>query len=230
MALLGLLLVGVSMNLLQFGLNQTKANLAAVLFSSNPLFVALTAALVLDERLGLMKLLGLGAGFAGVAIIFMGNGSSGSVYYHGIIYLLLSALTFGIYTVLGKKITMKVGSLAMNSLSFILGSLFLIPVLLFEHLPVFSISMNIWPQMLYLTVFVTGLAYYTYFKGLALTDTSLGSMVFFIKPLLASLLAAISLGEELTWGLVCGTGIVLSSIYLVRCQTTMDVSDTKKVN
>lgn len=224
MALLGLLLVGVSMNLLQYGLNQTRANLAAVLFSSNPLFVTLTAALVLDEQFSLRKLLGLGLGFVGVAVIFFDNGATGTIYFRGIIYLLLSALTFGAYTVLAKKISMRTGSLAMNSLSFILGSVFLIPVLLFKRLPVFSMSFNIWPQMIYLTVFVTGLAYYSYFKGLALTDTSLGSMVFFIKPLLASLLAAISLGEKLTWGLLFGTLTVLASIYLVQRQTAMTVS------
>lgn len=216
LALLGILMVGISMNLVQHGINLTRANLAAVLFSSNPLFVALTAVCLLGEKLGWKKIVGLTAGFTGVVITFAGDGSSGTTYYQGITCLLLSSLTFGVYTVAGKKITLKIGSPAMNSLTFILGSLALIPVLLFRHLPLFSLDPEIWPQMAYLTVFVTGLAYYCYFKGLSMTDTSLGSMVFFLKPLMASLLAAVVLGEKLTWGLALGTCMVLGSIYLVQ--------------
>lgn len=171
MALLGVLLVVVSMNFLQYGINLTRANLAATIFSSNPLFVALAAAVLLNEPLNMRKVLSLGIGFAGVALIFQGGGHDGTISYQGLIFLVLAALTFGIYTVLGKKITIRVGSLTMNSLSFIFGSIILIPFLLFQRQPVFFININILPQMLYLSIFVTGLAYYTYFKGLALTDT-----------------------------------------------------------
>ncbi len=204
----------VSMNFLQYGINLTRANLAATIFSSNPLFVALAAAVLLNEPLNMRKVLSLGIGFAGVALIFQGGGHDGTISYQGLIFLVLAALTFGIYTVLGKKITIRVGSLTMNSLSFIFGSIILIPFLLFQRQPVFFININILPQMLYLSIFVTGLAYYTYFKGLALTDTGLGSMVFFVKPPLACFLAAIALGEELTLTLVLSTIIVLASIYM----------------
>ncbi|HWP96073.1 MAG TPA: EamA family transporter [Syntrophomonadaceae bacterium] len=226
LALLGLLMVGLSMNLLQYGINQTKANLAAVIFSSNPLFVALAALLLLKEHMTWMKGLGLLAGFTGVGITFLGGGGGGAAYYQGVVYLVLSALMFGIYTVIGKKITLKIGSVTMNSLTFIFGSLSLIPVLIFRHSPLFTVNINIWPQIFYLTVFVTGLAYYSYFKGLSMMDTSLGSMVFFIKPVLASLLAAIILGEKLTWELALGTFMVLASIYLVQSQT--DSQDPEK--
>lgn len=49
-----------------------------------------------------------------------------------------------------------------------------------------------------------------------MVDTSLGSMVFFVKPLLASFLAAIVLGEKLSLNLLFGTLLVLVSIYVVQ--------------
>jgi drug/metabolite transporter (DMT)-like permease len=214
--LLGMLQVGVSMNLLQYGINLTKANLAAVIFSANPLFVAVSAALWLGESLNGKKALGLLLGLCGVAITFAGGGQNGGAYYTGVICLVLSALTFGIYTAVGKKITLRVGSLTMNSLCFILGSIALFPVLLVRHLPIFFFQPVVWPQVFYLTVFVTGLAYYSYFLGLSMVDTSLGSMVFFIKPLLASVLAAIFLGEKVSLQLALGTVLVLVSIYIVQ--------------
>lgn len=226
LAWLGLLMVGISMNLLQYGINLTRANLAAVIFSSNPLFVALAAALLLGEHLSFLKIGGLLAGFLGVAVTFVGNGGVGAGYYQGITCLVLSALTFGIYTVAGKKIALKNGSLAMNSLTFLFGSLSLVPVLLLRKVPFFQLNTGVWPQLLYLTVCVTGLAYYCYFKGLSMTDTSLGSMVFFIKPLLAGVLAAITLGEKVTGGLILGTLMVLASIYLVQKETVGRLPDT----
>ncbi|NMA69653.1 MAG: DMT family transporter [Desulfitobacterium sp.] len=216
MALLGFLLVGISMNLLQYGINETQANISAAIFSFNPIFVALVAAILLREPLGLKKILGLCVGFAGVAIIFFSYDNGGQLYLHGLIYLVLAALAFGIYTVLGKKFTLKFGSITMNAVTFLFGSLLFIPFLLWRGIPLFSISLDIIPQIAYLSVFVTGLAYYSYFKGLGLTDTSLGSMVFFVKPPLACLLAALTLGEQLTWGFALGTLIILTSIYALQ--------------
>ncbi len=216
MTLLGFLLVGVSMNLLQYGINETQANISAAIFSSNPIFVALVASILLREPLGLKKILGLCVGFAGVAIIFLSYDNGAQLYLRGLIYLVIAAFAFGIYTVLGKKFTLKFGSLTMNAVTFIFGSLSFIPFLLWQGIPLFQISLDILPQMAYLSIFVTGLAYYSYFKGLALTDTSLGSMVFFAKPPLACLLAALTLGEQLTWGFALGTVVILVSIYALQ--------------
>jgi hypothetical protein len=92
----------------------------------------------------------------------------------------------------------------------------LIPFLLWRHVPLFTFNPAVWPQILYLTVLVTALAYYCYFVGLSLLDTSLGATVFFVKPLLAALLAAAVLGERLTPGLATGALLVLASICLVQ--------------
>ncbi len=216
LALLGLLNVGLSMNLLQYGINMTRANLAAVIFSSNPLFVALAAAVLLRESLSLPKLAGILIGFIGVYLTFWGSIATGSEFYIGIALIILSALTYGIATVAGKGFTLRFGSLGMNAFSFLFGSIALIPLLWWRHIPLFTFNPSIWPQMLYLTVLVTALAYYCYFVGLSLLDTSLGATVFFVKPLLASLLAAAVLGERLTPGLAIGTLLVLASILLVR--------------
>ena len=221
LALLGIFNVGLSMNLLQFGINLTQANLAAVIFSSNPLFVALAASLLLGERLSITKLAGILVGFGGVYLTFSGEVAAGSSFYTGIGLLVLSALTYGITTVAGKSITLRMGSLAMNACSFLFGSAALVPVLIWRHTPVFAFNLSLWPQLIYLTVLVTAVAYYCYFVGLSMLDTSLGATVFFVKPLLASLLAAVVLGEKLTPGLAFGILLVLGSIYLVQRGTGM---------
>jgi drug/metabolite transporter (DMT)-like permease len=40
-------------------------------------------------------------------------------------------------------------------------------------------NLSVWLQILYLAVMVTAVAYYCFFVGLSMLDTSLGSTIFF---------------------------------------------------
>lgn len=211
----GALNVGVSMTLLQFGIDLSSASIAAVVFSSNPLAVCLAAALVLGETLTWQKLCGVSLGFLGLVIASSRSGG-GASYYLGVLLAFSSAVVFGFYTVVAKRFALRYGSLAMNSLSFVFGSLLLLPLLKLLALPAFAVSPTAWLRIAYLSICVTGIAYFTYFSGLSLCDTSLGSMVFFVKPVLASLLAAAVLGEALTWRLGAGILLVLLGIHIIQ--------------
>lgn len=216
-AVIGIVNVVISMNFLQLGINTTKkANLSAVIFSSNPIFVSIFAAILLREKLNIRKIIGLIIGIIGVIIIFYKNLSVSIYNTKGIIFLLLSSITYGLYTTLGKKFTQKTDSIIMNSFSFLLGSIFLMPILIFNKIPVFYIPSKAMPQIIYLTVFVTGMAYITYFIALNSINTAAGSSVFFIKPVLASLFAFIFLKEVITLPFIIGTIIILFSIFLIN--------------
>jgi drug/metabolite transporter (DMT)-like permease len=117
-----------------------------------------------------------------------------------------------LYTVLGRRVVAQVGSLRMNAYSFLFGSLMTIPLLLLLDIPVFQFDVTILPQILYLSIFVTGIAYLTYFMGLAQAGASKGSLVFFLKPIFASFIAVIFLGERLDITLIAGTVLVLAGI------------------
>jgi drug/metabolite transporter (DMT)-like permease len=69
--------------------------------------------------------------------------------------------------------------------------------------------------MIYFCFINTGLAFLFYFAALKRVDTSLVSMTFFVKPLLASLFAALFLGELITPQIVAGIVLVAGGIYLV---------------
>lgn len=216
LVLIGLTNVVFSMSFLQLGINMTSASLSAVIFSSNPLFVMIVASFVLGEKLNSTKIYGLILGIIGLVIVFYKQLNVGGNHLVGIILLVLSSITYGIYTVIGKKFTVKYDSVVMNSFSFIIGSLMLLPILLYNKYPVFNLPLKAIPQMLYLTVFVTGIAYYTYFLGLSSVNTGVGSMVFFAKPVLASIIASIFLSEKITIQLVIGTIVILIGILIVQ--------------
>lgn len=206
-----------SMNLLQLSINipNSKASIAAVIFSSNPIFVTIFAALIDREKIKLYKIVGLMFGVLGVIMISLNGMKQGFMNLKSPLLALLSAVLYGLYTVLGGKVSSKIGSLKMNSYSFLLGSLALLPFLVLYKVPVLKFDYSATFQIIYLSVFVTGIAYLTYFKGLALTGASKGSLVFFLKPVLASVFSVIILGERITTNFVFGTILIIFGIMLV---------------
>jgi drug/metabolite transporter (DMT)-like permease len=102
----------------------------------------------------------------------------------------------------------------MNAYGFLLGSLTLLPFLFLFGVPVFAIHTAAVPFVLYLGVFVSGLSYLTYFKGLGIIGAGKGSLVFFVKPGLAAILAWMLLGEKLTPIFIAGTVLIVGGIAL----------------
>ncbi|HEY9061596.1 MAG TPA: DMT family transporter [Pseudobacteroides sp.] len=217
-ALVGFINVVVSMNLLQLSLYMkgAQASLCAVIFSSNPIFVSIFAYFLDKERFNPVKVAGLIFGILGIVIVFYDKLNIDSIDIRSPIFALLSAVFYGLYTVLGRKQAVKIGSLKMNSYSFIAGSLLLLPVMLvIKGTSVFEFQYSAALQVMYLAVFVTGIAYLTYFKGLSVLGAGKGSMVFFIKPVLASVIAVVFLKEKPSIYLAAGTLLILASIILV---------------
>lgn len=218
-AFLGLLNVVISMGLIQWGLVYADASLSAVLFSSNPIFVALFALPFLGEKLTLQKSLGLLLGLAGVLILFAdrlgASLTSGSLL--GPILVALSAVFFALYTVLGKKIIAwsGLGSLSMTTFSFLAGSLMLLPMMGALEVPLFLDVSSVIPQLLWMSLFVTGAAYVLYFEGLSRLEAGAGSLLYFAKPPLASILAAVLLHETLKFNLILSIAVIGAGLFLV---------------
>lgn len=214
---LGIVNVCISMNIMQVALMYMPAYLAAMIFSMNPLFVAIFSALILNDRFTWIKAFALLIGAVGavIAILSLGN-TEGDVLAIGIVLQILSAIAFALYTVLGKKISLKIGSMALTSYTAILGGVVSIPILFaFGQTPfVFDWAVNWW-QILFLGVGITGLSYMLYFTVLEKIDTSLGSMSFFVKPVVSIVLSIIFLGETVSWLYIPGLVLVLVSIFLL---------------
>jgi len=189
----------------------------AVLFSINPLFVMLFARFMLNEKITAPKLAGLAFGVAGIVILFLDSIARKTSTLAGLILILAAAICFAFYTVLGKKIiTQKVDSLIVTTFSFLVGSVFMIPIQVVIGVPPFPDVSAVIPQLLYMSIMVTGLAYVTYFEGLSRLEAGAGSMLYFAKPALASLLAIIVLHEKVGIKLVFVIVLVAAGIFVAQ--------------
>ncbi len=214
---IGIINVTLSMNFLQLSLYMpdAKASVSAVIFSSNPIFVCVFAALIDKEKISVQKLAGLFIGIVGILTMFYEKLGGGLPGFKSPLFALLSAILYGLFTVLGRKVSSRMGSLKMNTYCFLAGSLAMLPLFLFTNskMPVLD-GMAI-VKVLYLAVFVTGVAYIAYFKGLSVLGTTNGSLVFFLKPALASLIAIIFLNEKATLNLLIGTILIIAGVVIV---------------
>lgn len=216
MLLLGIICICVSMTLFQIGVMQTNANLAAIIISINPVFTMIFAHFIADDKFTKKKALVLILSIIGLVIYanpksFLSGGTS----VKGVIIVLMASISFGLYTALGKKRVDKIGGLSQCSISFILGSVVQLIIMLFMKEPIFKgINSSNILILLYISFVVTGLGYYCYFKAIHLVGPSDASVAFFIKPIIAATLAAVFLKEKITWYIVLGIVIVLfASVY-----------------
>jgi drug/metabolite transporter (DMT)-like permease len=214
-ALAGILNVVVSMGLFNIGLamNGSSVAVCTVLFACNPVFVSLFASVFDGERMDARKLAALVLCIAGTVLVSFERLRAGSVSgLAGPFLAFASAIVFALYTVLGKRISVRTGSLRMNAWAFMSGGIVLLVLLPVFGRPVLTFDYSVAGWVAYLGVFVSGLAYLTYFKGLAIAGAGKGSLVFFLKPVLATTLAVVILGEGVDPFTVAGAALILSGI------------------
>lgn len=214
--LLGVGVIGipVSMVLFQVGIMNSNASSASVMFSINPLFTMVCAHLLTTEKITKQKLTALMIGIVGLIFIIRPWDIQEGNTAFGAVMLLLAAVTFGFYTVTGKMVSQKIGSVAQAAVSFLLGAGVLLVVILIMGRPVIDgVADNI-PIILYTGIFVTGLGYYSYFTSIKLADATTGSFAFFLKPAIAPVIAVIVLKETILWNTFAGIGFILIASYI----------------
>ncbi|MEG0830289.1 MAG: DMT family transporter [Anaerovoracaceae bacterium] len=219
----GILGIPLSMLFFQLGVMNANASTASVLISINPLFTMIFAHFMTSEKLNRPKIVVLLFGLLGIIFMIRPWQLQEGNTPLGIIFMLLAALFFGLYTVAGKISIKKMGIMAQTSFSFIIGSLVLLVVILFMGRPVISgVVENIW-VVLYVAIFVTGLGYYCYFMAIKLSDATTGSIAFFIKPAIAPFIAVAFLGDKILWNTYVGIILILIGSYLNFRQSKKEV-------
>ena len=210
----GILGIPLSMLFFQLGVMHSNAATASVLISINPLFTMLFAHFMTDEKLKKKNVIVLLFGLLGILFMIKPWDMQEGNTVLGMVLMLLAALFFGLYTVAGKISVQKMGIMAQTSISFILGALVLLVVMLFMGRPVIDGIAENWVIVGYISIFVTGLGYFSYFTAIRLSDATTGSIAFFLKPAIAPFMAVIFLNESILWNTYVGIILILIGSWL----------------
>lgn len=215
MLLMGIVCICISMVFFQLGVENSNASTAAVIFCINPMFTMLFAHFMTEEKMNRTKIIALAVGLLG--IVFMVNPlnmSPGNTLL-GITYTLIAAITFGLYSAMGRTSIHRLGGVTQTSISFILGSIVMLPLLWVLDKPIlYGISMDNILMVLYFGVMITGIGYLTYFLAMKESDAATASIVFFVKPALAPIFAVIILKEVIGLNGIIGIILIFIGSYI----------------
>ncbi len=226
MTSLGILFICISMIALQIGVKKSASpSLIAIIFSSNSIFTILFAMLILKEKLTKSKIIALVFGVVGV--LFCADFSSGTSL-ESILYGVAAALSFSLYTVLSQKFMKKHGGIVQTAIVFLTGSLVLLLVLLICKVDLaLSYTPSTMVILCYLGVFVTGIGYGCYFKGIEKGGAIMASLAFFIKPILTPFVTLFVNGIVPQWNVFVAVGCIAVASYFATYKKEKNTEGSK---
>lgn len=206
---LGFAGVTLALGAFNLSLKYVEASRGAVIFSINPIFTALFAAIFSKEKLKKNNVLGIILGFAGVWILNFGFRTVEFKDMKGPALMLIAAVGFAYYIVMAKKYVSKYGAFAVTGIIFVSGALMYLPLI--NSFEIKNIDSS-WVYIAYLSIVATGIAYLCYFYGLQHVSTVAGASLFYLKPIIASLLSVVVLGEILKPDFYAGLALIITSL------------------
>jgi drug/metabolite transporter (DMT)-like permease len=222
--LLFLGLIGIMMNQLFFviGLSRTSVVHSSLIIGMTPIFVLLFAAAIKQERITPRKAAGMLIAFGGIAIlnaIPVETGVPGArATLVGDLFIALASIAFAMYTVLGKRISLRHSAVTVNTFGYVGGALALAPVILWEsrNFSFARVSLAAWSSVVYMALCSSVISYLIYYYALGKISASRVSAFNYLQPVVATLLAVITLGERVTLPVVAGGAVIFSGVYLTE--------------
>jgi drug/metabolite transporter (DMT)-like permease len=218
MGLIGVVLYYAVFN---YSLVYTSASQGALVQSCIPAMTALVAVVWLREHASAMRWAGIALSMVGVLIVFSGaDAESGSGSLLGNVLMFISAVLWGIYTSMAKRVA-TYDPLQVTAGIISVGAVMLLPLAAFEvgaaGMP--SIDLQAWFGMAYLGAGASGLAYMMYSAALKHVDASEAGVYTNLIPIVG-VITGIMLGDPLSARAIIGGVVVLVGVWLTSRQPT----------
>ena len=179
---------------LNAGERHVDAGTAAMIIQIGPVLVALLAVPLFGERLHGWLLGGMLVGFAGVAVIARGSSTEAGASVLGVVLVVVAAAMYAVGVLTQKVLLRRIPSVQVVFVSFLMGAVTCLPFS--GDLPaiVADGGAELW-WIVYLGVLPTAVAFTTW--AYALTHTAAGalSLTTFLVPLIATLIAWLTIDE-----------------------------------
>lgn len=235
-AFTGFLCIVVSMTFYTLSVSFLDAHVAGVLFCANTFFSMLLAHFFTEEKMNRPMLFAVCLSFVGFIVLINPLHFKGSLL--GVVIVLISALSFSFYALVGKILykdaPFKAATITSHSFLFGVAELFVLILIsrtapvagtlkaagldVFASIPILQgIQSDNLPILFYISVFVTGLGFASHLFAVETNPVAVSSLVFFVKPVLSPIMAALFLGDTIYKNEIAGilviavaSGLILS--------------------
>lgn len=213
------------------GLQRTSAGLGSVIIDSQPLTVAVLAALLFGESIGFVGAAGLVLGVVGLLLLEVPalsvDNSNFSLWGSGEWWMLLAAQSMAVGTVMVRWVSKYSDPIMATGWHMVIGGLPLVAISILNHDPVLSgNSMELTATdllaLLYTSIFGSAISYGVYFYNATRGSLTKLSSLTFLTPMFASIFGFLYLDETFTPVQLGGAFVTVAAIYLVNYK-----SDTK---
>ena len=217
LSVLGIINIALAMSSLQLAVKYSNAATAAVIFCSNPFFVFIFSILSKSEKFNLKCFSGVVLGIAGVVLVMSRHGFHIS---HGALFAVMASMLFAFYIIVNKKVSANCRPVIVNIVSFFAGLAVTAAYLLISakglYLPseIFT-SYKYIMILLFLGIAVSGFGYITFINTIKKYTPISASVIFLLKPALATIFSLVFLGEKLGALFYYGLFLIMSGSWLI---------------
>jgi len=203
--------------LIAYGVQKVQSNLAAILMASTPLTAAALAHFFTkNEKINLLKSLGVLLGFSGILFLFSDN----ILINENNIFSALLILFGSCFYVIGGLLTLKISNKENENVTasiLIWGALVLFPISAFIEQPWnLSPRLDSTLSLIYLGIFSTGIAWLLRFYILKHNGLVFQAQVAYLIPIFGVILGFLILNEAITPKVIISMIAVIIGIYIVK--------------
>ena len=216
-ALIGLCNIAIPFTLIAIGTAKINSYLAAMLMSTTPMSGSILAHFFTkDEKITLLKSIGILIGFLGVFFLFFDKVIINESNYIYVLITILGSTFYSIGGILTLKLRTK-GNENVTTSTTLWSVIFLFPLsMIFETPWQLSPSIDSTLALLYLGVVATGLAWMIRFRILTVNGLVFQTQVAYLIPIFGVLFGYFLMDEIITWRVLISLIIIILGIYIVK--------------
>lgn len=204
-----------------FGIDWTLAGNAALMLATVPIFATLLSVVLGHERVGAGVWIGAVLSFVGIGLVVWGGATSvrfAADTVRGDLTMLAAAVAWSVYTVGSAPLLRKYGTLPVTAMTMWIGGAGLaavsIPALMSQ--PWADVRTWSWVGLLYSGIMAIAVAYLLWYYAVRHLGSSRTSVYSNTIPIVALVIAWLTLGETPGWLQILGAIAILGGIVLAR--------------
>ena len=198
------------------GVHYFSAGRTVVIVYTMPLWAMLFAWPLLGEKPTISRLLALGLGMAGLAVLMSQDFADMRDASFGALCTLVGAVAFGLGTVWMKRVAWRGDPTVIAGWQLILGTLPVLPLwwLWGAETDWHAISNASWTGFLFNILIANVLAYFAWFRVIAIFPASVSGLGTLAVPIVGVLASAAVLGEVVGWRELTALGLIVAALGL----------------
>ena len=216
-ASIGIINLVIPFFLIAYGVQKVQSNLAAILMASTPLTaVILSHFFTKNEKINLIKVIGVLVGFSGIVFLFSDEILINKNNFLSALIILFASTFYVIGGLLTLKISNKKNENVTASI-LIWATLVLFPICMFIEQPWnLSPRLDSTVSVIYLGIFATGIAWMLRFHILITNGLVFQAQVAYLIPVFGVIFGYLIMDEQITWKVLASLIIIISGIYIVK--------------